>query len=104
MALVAIGKIGSVNQTECGRREQFSLLALARGGLHQFGRVPFAEINLYTFRFEPAFEQVDLRGLARAIESLDGDQPPRKAKLRKGFHFAAPKLAPCHSNSMFFDR
>jgi hypothetical protein len=83
MTFVTVGKIRRVNQAEGGRREQFALFALARRGLDEFGRVPFAEINLDALGFEPAFEQINLRGLARAIQPLDGDEPPRKIQFRK---------------------
>ena len=86
MALVAVGKIRRVNQAERRRREQFALFALAGGGLHQLGRVPTAEINLDALGFEPALEQINLRGLAGAVEPLDGDEPPRKIEFRKSFH------------------
>jgi hypothetical protein len=78
MALVAVGKIRRMNQAERRRREQFALFALARGGFDQFGGIPFAEIDLDALGLQPAFEQVNLRGLARTIEAFDGDEPPGK--------------------------
>ena len=86
MAFVAVGKIRRVDQAEGRRREQFALFALARGGFDQFGRVPLAEIDLDALGFEPAFEQINLRGLARAVEAFDGDEPARKIQFRKSFH------------------
>ena len=90
MPLVAVGEIGRVDEAEGGRREQFALLALARGGLDQLGRVPFAEIDLDALRLQPAFEQVNLRGLARAVEALDGDQSARKIGFGKCFDGSRP--------------
>ncbi len=64
MPFITIGKIGGVDQAERGRREQFALFALAGGGFDKLGRIPFAEINLDAFGFEPPLEQVNLCGLA----------------------------------------
>ena len=60
MAFVTISEIGRVNQAEGGGRKQFALFAFAGGGFYQFGGVPFAEINLQSLQFQPAFEQVNL--------------------------------------------
>ena len=73
MPLVAIGKIRRVNQAERGGREQLAFFALAGGGLDDFRRIPLAEINLDTLGLQPAFKQINLRGLARAIQPFDGD-------------------------------
>jgi len=78
MALVAVGKIRGVNQAERRGRKQFALFAFARGGFHELGRVPFAEIDLDALGFKPAFKQINLRGLARAVESFNGDQSSGK--------------------------
>jgi hypothetical protein len=86
MPFVAVGKIRRVDQAERRRRQQFALLALARGGFDQFGRIPFAEIDFDAFGFEPALQEINLRGLARTVEALNGDQPPGKIQFRKSFH------------------
>ena len=61
-------------------------LPLLVADLTSFGRVPLAEIDLDALGFQPALEQVNLRGLARAVEALDGDQPARKIQFGKRFH------------------
>src|SRR5580704_15769348 len=45
LTFAAIGKVGSVEQREGGRREQTALLAAARGGLHQRRRIPLGEMQ-----------------------------------------------------------
>src|SRR5205823_3932609 len=60
VALVAIGKIGRMNQAERRWRKQFPLFAFARGGLDDLRGVPLTEINLVPLQFEPAFEQINL--------------------------------------------
>src|SRR5204863_3953033 len=88
MPLIAVGEVRGVDEAERRGREQFALLALARRGFDQLGGVPFAEIDLDALRFEPAFEQVNLRGLARAVETFDGDEASGKSKLGESFHVA----------------
>ena len=90
MPFVTIGKIRGVDQTERRRREQFAFFAFARGGFDQLGGIPFAEIDLDALGFQPAFEQVNLRGLARTIEAFDGDQSSGKIQFRKSFHNPRP--------------
>src|SRR5215510_14829474 len=92
MALVAVSKIGRVNEAESSRRKQLALFALAGGGFDQLGGIPFTEINLEPFALQPALEQVDLRGLARAIEPLNGDQPAWEIQFRKGLKHRTSKL------------
>ena len=85
MAFVAVGKIRRVDQAERRRREQFAFFAFARGGFDQLGRIPFAEIDFDALGFEPAFEQINLRGLARTVESFDGDEPSRENSVPQKF-------------------
>ena len=84
--LVAIGKIGRVNQAESRGRKQFALFAFAGGGFDEFGGIPFAEIDFEPLKLEPAFQQVNLGGFAGTIETLDGNQTARKPQLGKCFH------------------
>ena len=86
MAFVAVGEIRRVNQAERRRREQFAFFALAGGRFDQFRRIPFAEIDLDALGFEPALKQINLRGFARPIEALDGDEPSGKIQFGKSFH------------------
>jgi len=86
MPLVAVGEVRGVDEAEGRWREQFALFALARGRFHQFRRVPLAEIDLDALGFQPALEQINLRGLARPVEALDGDQSSRKIQFGKSLH------------------
>jgi len=90
MPFVTVRKIRCMDETERCRREQLAFLALARGGFHELGGIPFAEIDLDALGFEPAFEQVNLRGLARTIKAFDGNQPSGKIQFRKSFHNPRP--------------
>ena len=67
-----------MNQAERRGREQFAFLALAGGGLDELGGIPFAEKDLEPLQFQPALEQINLRGFAGAIEPFDGDEPAGK--------------------------
>jgi hypothetical protein len=81
------------------------LLFAALGGvLHDAGGVPFREEDLQVLKFQPAFDQVDLRGFARPVQPIHRDEsagigvpsalschdpfsrsvPPLQAILRKG--------------------
>ena len=86
MAFVTVGEIRRVNEAERRRRQQLALFALAGGGFHQLGGIPLAEIDLDALGFEPALEQINLRGLARPVEALDGDEPPGEIQFGKSFH------------------
>ena len=86
VALVAVGKVGGVDEAEGGGREQLALLALAGGGLDQLGGVPLAEIDFELLQFEPALEQVDLGGFPRAVQAFHGDQAAREIEFGKRFH------------------
>jgi len=77
-----------VNQAERGRGGQFLFLALDGGVLDKHRRIPFAENYLELLHLKPALEQIDLRGLARAVETFDGDQPAGEAELGKTLHVA----------------
>jgi hypothetical protein len=101
MPFVAVGEIGRVNQAESGRREQLALLALARGGFHQLGGIPFTEIDANSFGLEPPFQEINLGGFAGAIEPLDGNQTPRKIQFGKSFHEQAENLNLRRRNTMF---
>ena len=48
--------------------------------------MPVAEEDLEALQFKPAFEQVNLGGLAGAIEPFNGNQPAGKIQFRKSFH------------------
>jgi hypothetical protein len=74
-----------VNQAEGGRAEQFALLSLAGGGLDEVRRIPFAEEHLEALQLQPPLEEIDLGGLAGAIQPFDGDQAPGKPEFCKGF-------------------
>ena len=78
MAFVAVGKVRGVDEAEGGGGEQFAFFALAGGGLDEFGGVPLAEIDLDALGLEPALEEIDLRGLAGAVQAFDGNQAARE--------------------------
>ena len=84
LALVAIGEIGGVNEAEGGRGQEIHLLALAGGAFHQFGGIPLGKEHLELLHLHPAFEQIDLRGLAGTIESFDSDQSPGQSQFGDG--------------------
>ena len=86
LAFVAICKIRRVNQAERGGREQLLFLALAGGALDELGRIPLAEKDLEPLRLEPAFEQIDLRGLARAVQPFHRDQASRESEFGECLH------------------
>jgi hypothetical protein len=75
-----------VDQAEGGGREQLAFLALARRAFDQVGRVPFAEKNLEPLQLQPAFEQIDLRRFARAVETFHRNQTAGKIQFRKSSH------------------
>ena len=83
---VAIREIRRMDEAEGGRRQQLALLALAGGGFDQLGGIPFAEIDLQLLEFEPAFEEVDLRGFPRAIQAFHRDEAARETKFGECFH------------------
>src|SRR4030095_4736773 len=89
MPLVTVGKIGGVNKTEGRRCQQFLLLAFAGGGLDEIRRIPFAEKNLQSLHLEPAFQQINLRGLPRTIQALDGNEAARIFEFGEGFYCCA---------------
>ena len=72
-----------MDEREGRGREQVLLLALARRALDQRRRVPLAEEDLESAHLQPALEEVDLGGFARAIEPLDGDEPTLEAQFRE---------------------
>lgn len=81
LAFIAVGEVRGVNQAEGGRREKLGLFPLAGRTFHQLGGIPFAEKNLQPLLFEPAFEEIDLRGFAGTIQPLDCDQAPGKTEF-----------------------
>ncbi len=93
LPFVSVREIRRVDEAERRRREQGHLLALARRGLHEVGRIPLAEEDLQPLQLEPALEQVNLCGLARAIQPLDRDEPAREAKFCKRLHQGRESVA-----------
>ena len=104
LPLVAVGEIRRVNEAEGGGREQFALLAFAGGGLDELGGIPFAEIDFQALHFEPAFEQINLRGLARAIQALDRDQPAGKIQFGERFHSTVEETKSGRAENNLFQR
>jgi len=86
MPFIPVSKIRGVNQAECRGGKQLAFFALAGGGFDQFGRIPLAEIDLDSLRLKPSLEEVDLRGLARSIQTFDGDEASWKIQFRECFH------------------
>ena len=66
MPLIMVREVGRMNEAEGGGRKQFTLFALAGGGLDDFRGIPFAEIDLAALLFEPALQQIYLRRLIDA--------------------------------------
>ena len=98
LALVAVGKIGGVDEGKRGRRQQVLLLALAGGAFDQCRRIPLAEEDFESAHLQPALEEVDLGGFARAVESLNSDEPTLEAQFRErlrhfGEHSSGPLAA-----------
>src|SRR5208282_701518 len=75
VTFVAVGEVRGVDEAEGGGGQQFSFLALARGGFDELGRVPLAEIDFEVLQLQPTLEEVDLGGFSRAIQAFHGDQP-----------------------------
>ena len=95
LALVAVGKIGGVDEGKRGRRQQVLLLALAGGAFDQCRRIPLAEEDFESAHLQPALEEVNLGGFARAIEPLDGDEPTLEAQFRERLrHFGEQSSGP----------
>jgi hypothetical protein len=92
LPLVAIREIRGVDEAEGGRREQVGLLAARGGALDQLRGVPLAEEDLQPELLEPALQQVDLRGLARAVNAFDSDEAARKPQLGERLHPCAVRL------------
>ena len=88
LPFVTVGEIRRVNEAEGGGREQFALFSLAGGVLDQLGGIPFAEKDLEALQFQPAFEQINLGGFARAIQPFDRDQPAREIQFGKSLRHA----------------
>lgn len=74
LALVAVGEVGAVDKGEGGGGEEERFLPLAGGLLDNDRGVPFGEEDFVAFEFEVAFEEVDLGGFARAVESFDSNE------------------------------
>jgi len=70
-----------MNQGKGGGGQDFLFLSLSRGLFHEFRGVPFREKHLVSFKFQPTFEEPDLGGFARSIQTFDGDQPSRDVPL-----------------------
>ena len=77
LAFVAVGKIGGVDEAEGGRGEEFALFSFAGGVLDEGRGIPFAEENFKPLKFQPAFEEVDLGGFARAVWPCQAIPTPR---------------------------
>src|SRR5262249_25306391 len=101
-----------VQQTEGARREQILLLPPPHRAPHQRRGVPLREVHAVALRAEPALEQQDLRGLARSVDALDGDQAarirvrareerarPRARRLLTGTRFARTRSRTGRSTS-----
>jgi len=86
LAFIAVGEVGGVDEAESGGGKQLALFALAGGVFDQRGGIPLAEKDLQPLQLQPAFEQVNLRGLAGAIQSFHGNQSSREPQFRKSFH------------------
>ena len=85
LPLVTVRKIGGMDQAESRGREQLALFAFAGGGFDEVRGIPLAEKNLQPLHFEPASQQVNLRGFPGAIEAFDRDQAAGKSQFRKRF-------------------
>src|SRR6185369_12937105 len=75
LPFVAVGKIGTVDEAECGGSQQLPFLPLAGSLLDEQGGIPLGEKNLQTFHLKPAFQQIKLGGLSRAVQPFNGNQP-----------------------------
>ena len=82
LALVAVGEIGGVDQGESGGREKLLPFAFGRGFLDEDGGIPLGEEDAIALEFEPALDEVDLGGLAGAIQPLDSDEFSRIIAFR----------------------
>src|SRR5437016_1098365 len=91
--LIAVGEVGGVNETESGGSEQFPFLAFAGGGFDQYRGIPLAEIDFQALQLEPAFEQINLGGFARAIQAFDGDKAAREVEFGERFHLLTIKVS-----------
>src|SRR5262249_40168018 len=66
-----------VDEREGERGEQLALLAPLGRRAHDRRRVPLAVDHRIAFRAQPLGEQRELGALARAVDPLDDEQPPR---------------------------
>ena len=64
LPLVAIGEICGVDERERGRGEKLALFAFGGGLFDKNGGIPLGKENAVAFEFEPAFDEVNLGGLA----------------------------------------
>jgi hypothetical protein len=72
--LRAMAEVGAVEQRELLGAERAQRLAALDDRFDQVRRVPLRRDDVVPLGFQPGLEQLPLRGLARSVRPLEGDQ------------------------------